>query len=237
MISSLPQGFRAIHRKALLAVPSNEWWQLLVGLREVSTSKKILLCCMLLKENIDFWEENLNHDIDKSAFDELKRCINEKASELQEATLTKDSEKVSFVVAGYVAKKLKEKSKCNTCKELLTGTDVGNDLSYFQLLSRGVLTAPSVALHDYICNGFAILDVLSDILQRLFAISIRGGLFALHTYCEDATFTCDSHGERGKRSASETLVNIFFNNKQKIVNDSVRKEAVTVFKKRQRFNQ
>ena len=33
--------------------------QFLVSLREVETSEKILLCQTLLKENIDFWEEEL----------------------------------------------------------------------------------------------------------------------------------------------------------------------------------
>ena len=48
------------------------------------------------------------------------------------------------------------------------------------------------------------------------------------------TFTCSVHEHSGKRLANQTVANIFFNNKRKIMTDSVVGDHVTTFKKRQR---
>ena len=54
----------------------------------------------------------------------------------------------------------------------------------------------------------------------------------LQTNC--INFTCIQHEQWGKTFTIRAVVNIFYNNKQKKVNDSLRKEQVTDFKERQK---
>ena len=78
----------------------------LVALGEVNSSEKILKIRSLLKENINFWEEDLsistNSDEKKKKLTEL---ISEKKSDVDELIFSKDSREVAVYVAGYVAKK------------------------------------------------------------------------------------------------------------------------------------
>ena len=62
----------------------------------------------------------------------------------------------------------------------------------------GGLTTPSIASRDFIFQIFSIIDFITN-------------------------FTCDLHKECGEKLAARTAVNIFFKNKQKHTNDSVRK--------------
>ena len=48
------------------------------------------------------------------------------------------------------------------------------------------------------------------------------------------SFTCIKHEQWNKKFTIRTVAHIYRNNKQKLVNDSIRKEQVTDFKKRQR---
>ena len=67
--------------------------------------------------------------------------LNEQATEIMEACLDPDSEEVSTTIAGYVAKKLAKRSKCNLCKQLLTANEMDlKENHYLKLLSRGSLT-------------------------------------------------------------------------------------------------
>ena len=58
--------------------------------------------------------------------------------------------------------------------------------------------------------------------------------FVLSKYFPAFCFTCDLHKEWGFKFASKIIINVFFNNKQKIINATVRKDAVIRFKSRQR---
>ena len=51
----------------------------------------------------------------------------------------------------------------------------------------------------------------------------------------DFDFTCGDHVEWGSKFAIQPMINLFFNNKETIATDSVRKDAVVEFKKRQRL--
>ena len=80
-------------------------------------------CRSLTNQNVDIWDSILQISNNPSGPD-LKQlnCLTEESSvPIQEATLTENSEKISFVVAGYVAKKLKTKIECDSFTELLTG--------------------------------------------------------------------------------------------------------------------
>ena len=50
-------------------------------------------------------------------------------------------------------------------------------------------------------------------------------------YSPKYSFTCEKHIEKGLIFAIKIIVNIFYNNKQKISSDEVRKNTVERFKK------
>ena len=50
-------------------------------------------------------------------------------------------------------------------------------------------------------------------------------------------FSCEAHQEVALKLAIRMIVNSYYNNKQKRKNDSIEKDAITGFKKRQRSNQ
>ena len=74
--------------------------------------------------------------------------------------------RVSFVVAGFEAKRLKAKIEYNFCTEGLTGKNE-NCESYFNLLSRNKLGTPSQQLAHFVSLYFAVLDIVeTSILQH-----------------------------------------------------------------------
>ena len=82
-------------------------------------------------------------------------------------TLSEDSREVAIYIAGYVAKKMKERFD-DCCNGLLSG-DIGAgnpDFLYVQILSRGGLTIPSAHLVNYVCTAFSILKFLDDFIKR-----------------------------------------------------------------------
>ena len=113
--------------------------------------------------------------------------------------------------------------------------DKNHDNEYLKTLSRGNLTIPSKALANFSCNGFAVLDIVDPIIQRYTKISAReAGEYVIKNYCANDLFTCYEHLEWGIKFASKIIVNVFYNNKQKLDTDLVRKSDVKAFKKRQR---
>ena len=84
-------------------------------------------------------------------------------------TLSEDSREVGIYIAGYVAKKLKERFG-DCCNGLLTGDSGAEnpDFSYVQILSRGnlCLTIPSANLVNYVCKAFAILEFVDDLITK-----------------------------------------------------------------------
>ena len=137
----------------------------LVSLREVSSSEKILLLRTLLKDNINFWEEDLDETKSKDYTKELKEDLDAMNVAIQESTLISESAEVVPVVSGYIARKMLDKTKCSTCIELLRGNAVENDC-YFNELSRGGFTIASKNLNDFVAFAFAVLDTTDSLLQR-----------------------------------------------------------------------
>ena len=105
---------------------------------------------------------------------------------------------------------------------------------YFDILSRGGLTVPSSALTDDVVHAFAILDTADNLLQSYSTLPVSLAAEEILEYNCNIPFACEDHSERAIKLCRRILVNVFFNNKQKIVNDSIQKDALTSFKKRQR---
>ena len=115
------------------------------------------------------------------------------SNELTEANLILESEEVSFI-AGFVAKKIKEKIGCKSCMELCSDSFGYNAVAnncYFNSLSRGDLTVPSAALARYVSCCFAILDATDNIFKQCQSIPIRtAAQFILQNQCNNADFIC-----------------------------------------------
>ena len=76
--------------------------RLLVSLRKVITSERILTCRSLLKRNLNFWEEKPSFKENPNV-EELINIVSEHETEIFELSLSPESEEVSFTIAGYVA--------------------------------------------------------------------------------------------------------------------------------------
>ena len=106
----------------------------LVGLREATSSEKIIKLKTLLKDDTDIsniMDSNVEHDENIKTLlhhVDLSRCPDEMI------TLSEDSREVAIYIAGYVAEKLKERFG-DCCNGLFT-SDSGADFSYVQFLSR-----------------------------------------------------------------------------------------------------
>ena len=203
----------------------------LVGLREVLLSENILLCRSLLKERINIWEEDLRmNSSNPEKFMEALIC---KDCNVEALELSTDSAEVGFIIAGYIAKKLKKRLSCTTCNDSFIGSST--ESPYFHHLSRGRLTAPSPSLNNFVCKTFALLDFHDRwICQQSYVSTREGALCMLRYYLDDCHCFCEHHFSKGLEILFNISINIFYNNKQKITNDSVVKDNITVFKRRQK---
>ena len=114
---------------------------------------------------------------------------------------------------------------------VLTGS-LQSDLN---LLSRGGLTVPSSFLADFTCYCFAVLDYTDRFIQTHSPVNVRKAAnYILSLFSPNIRYACDTHSDWGFRFSSKIIINIFYNNKQKVAAVTVRKDAVVDFKKRQR---
>ena len=111
----------------------------LVSLQEVLSSEKknTLLCRSLLKQKVNFWQEELMKD-------------SPKPEKFMEALICYDCDVDSLT--GYIIKKLKKRLACPACNSSIIG-DLA-DCPYFLHLSRGGLTCPSSSISEFVCKGF-----------------------------------------------------------------------------------
>ena len=117
----------------------------------------------------------------------------------------------------------------------MTDFDINCASPYFHLISRGNLTAPSNTLADFPCTAFAVLDYHDDFVIRRKHVPVRdAAMYILLDGLSSCSFSCEEHIDIAKKFAVRMIANIFYNNKQKINNNSVVKDALAGFKKRQR---
>ena len=134
-----------------------EWLKVFGEPQRSSESERILRCRSLIKADINFWKEDLGTDKPLEDFGALSAILNEHEVERFGASLDSGSEEVSTTIAGYIAKKLAKRSKCDSCKSVLTANPM--DLvenHYLTLLLRGGLTVLSTELAEYTSNCFSI---------------------------------------------------------------------------------
>ena len=105
---------------------------------------------------------------------------------------------------------------------------------YLNKLSRGGLTTTSTDLVHYIGKSFAILDCVKRILLNSELPERKLSEYVLN--CKNAypdAFLCNNHKDVRTR-IHRIITNIYFNNEQKKLKDSVRKDSVKDFRQRQR---
>ena len=108
-------------------------------------------------------------------------------------------------------------------------------ISYYNHLFIGNLTAPSSSLADFGCSAFALLDYFDDFMTQQDNVNIcNTGSSMLLKYLFQHNFSCEVHQEVALKLAIRMIVNLYYNNKQKRKNDSIEKDAITGFKKRQK---
>ena len=215
----------------------------LLSLREVIVSERLLACKSLLKRNILFWNEDIGkkHLIQstfkafecKSTFKAFETEIDLFVTEIQAATLDPESKEVGATIFGYITKKLAKRSKCSACKMFLTmNSEI--ECQYLQSLSRGGLTVSSEILAQFVCSGFAALDVMKDITRKSILSCRKVAEIVLQRYlCLCVDFVCEAHSNWGVQLVTKIIVNVHYSNGQKIVN-SIRKDDLFSFNKRHR---
>ena len=206
----------------------------LVSLREVYSSERILKCRSLLKENINIWDEDLKPQ-QKNENSSLLDVLSGYDSEIYDLCLSADSREVAYSIAGYVVKKILKRFDCGICSGLMIGNDTEiKENHYLNLLSRGGLIIPSTQIAEFICSCFAILDFADNFIEKhKHSTTRKAAEIILDTYSPKYIFTCDQHIEKGYRFATKIVTNIFYNNKQRLSSDSIRKDSLKLFKKRQ----
>ena len=212
----------------------------LVSLTEVTNSQRILLLTSVIKEEINFWENDLYVDDNQmeNIWLAFKNELSNYASEILESCLSKDSKEVSTTISGFIAKKITEKFVCSTCSSLLISeTDETIEDEYLKLLSRGGLTVPTSGLSNYVSHAFSALSVAESIIGKFQSLPTRAAANYVLNYYLDGydNLACSFHLERVKNAAIQCIINIFFNNKQKTDADKPRKDNIEAFKKRQRI--
>ena len=187
----------------------------LESLREVLNSERILSCRSLIKENINFWEENIDRDAEKS-LDSISDLFDERADEIMEAILDDDAGEVATTISGYVAKKLIKRSSCDLCKQALASQEVDlENNSYLKMLSHGGLFVPSRQLVDFVCGCFPVLDFLGKEIVLLGMPVAKVATYTLKRYSSFPHFSCNMHHDWNFKFASKIVVNTFFNNTKK----------------------
>ena len=84
----------------------------LVNLREVQNSERILQYRSLLKENINFWEEDLTSE-NQECVTVTEEIFGARTREIVESVLDENSVEM---ITWYVAKKFIKRSRCESCK-------------------------------------------------------------------------------------------------------------------------
>ena len=154
----------------------------LVSLRKVLSSENTLLCCSLLMQKVNFWQEDLIKDSLKP--EKFMVALICQDCDVDSLTLSPESIEVAYTIAGYIVKKLKKRLACPACNSSIIG-DLA-DCPYFLHLSRGGLTCLSSSFSEFICKGFAWLDFLDSFIYRRTFISIHeGSLCMLRYYLAD----------------------------------------------------
>ena len=109
-----------------------------------------------------------------------------------------------------------------------------NDSVYFYYLSRGALTILSPELSDFICKSFGFLNYFEDFIVNHKSKSVRLISSTILRQKLTINFACDLHKQKVQDVVISIVVNIFFNDKRRLLDDVIKSDSLSSFKKRQR---
>ena len=133
----------------------------------MNSSEKFFKIRSLLKENINFWEEDLQIEVNQSdAVGKLIADVRERWCDMDDVSLFPDSREVAIYIAGYIVKKYIKRVNCSDkCKMAGTISDDSSDRTYLQAISRGGLIIPSLSLSECVCGAFAAIEFFNDTIK------------------------------------------------------------------------
>ena len=121
-----------------------------------------------------------------------------------------------------------EWSKCNSYTSSLIATIGKFDNKYFNMLSQGNLIIPSPAITEFVSNDFAKICYDKITTSQSIPTCCR-----IRTYWRNilklSALHVKIHVEWGMHYSIKIIINIFYNNKQKISADSIRKDDIIKF--------
>ena len=209
----------------------------LVSLTEMNNAQRIFLLTSLIRDDVNFWNEDLS--VEKSSEDMLKLLgeIESVSSELLQCSLSSDTQKVCTQVTGYIVRKLDERLHCSMCKSKLvaTGSDVKRpDTAYIDTISRGGLIVPSTEMTNFVSNVFALLDFTDRFIMKYPSVKCRdAATVILEKYVGGDDILCNEHTNIGRRRIFLSACNVFYNNKRKDITANIRKDQLKKVKVRQ----
>ena len=97
----------------------------LVSLRQVQNTEQILSCHSLIKNDVNFWKEDLQQpESDEDAsYETIDEMLRDGLQEISESVLDDDSSEAATILSGYITKKLLKRSTCKDCEKKLTVLD------------------------------------------------------------------------------------------------------------------
>ena len=204
----------------------------LVGLRELQSSERVLKMRSLIKEDIDFWKEDvMPRDVFDNEVNMFENDISLKSDDIQSCLLTPDGIEVAAVIAGYIV----HKYTCEVCKEMSSATGdkkTLDEFAYLVELSRGGLIVPKLDLCHHVAKLFAMLDLCQNEIETSNLSARHASLILLRGNDQPVTFLCQQH-EQYLSKINKTLINVLWNNQTKDKKCQCRKDCVESFKKRQ----
>ena len=204
----------------------------LVGLKDVIWSERILKIKIHVKESIDIKDDIKVTENEDAILKELFDNIMEIG--VENVMLSEETRDVAAHISDYIAKKLVKKighcckNYCMNESETASTTHVCIDL-----LSSG-LTLLSEFLVTYVCDCFAFIDHAINVITFSKMKERAAAEYLLNFVMFHEPFLCSVHWSTGQSMTHRIIANIYFNNKRKIMTDSVHKDNVVSFKKRQR---
>ena len=208
----------------------------LVSLKDVIQSERILKVKSLVKESIDIIENDII-DTETDKTNKIKFLEKLKDCNFDNVVLSEKTRDVAAHISGYIGKKVSKKyGECckNFCIADKTETLESSDYDYIKTLSRGGLTIPSINLINYVCDSFAFIDYVNDDIISSGLTARKAALIVLNNCIKHDSFLCSCHWTDGKVYVDKIIVNVYFNNKRKIITDEIHKDNIASFKKRQR---
>ena len=98
-------------------------------------------------------------------------------------------------------------------------------------MSRGGLTLPLECLVTYVCDCFAFIEHAINVTTSSKMKERTTAEHLLNAVMFHKPFLCSVHWSKGQSITHRIIANIYFNNKRKIMTDSVHKDNGVLFKK------